>query len=230
MLPPPVVPPPVDPLVVPLEVVELLLLPGISDDAVSRTCSTTRLITLRPRSLRATAAAPAAAPAAAATAVRRVRVFAALRPAALRAGDLREAEPPDDFLLPPELRRALLDDFLPALRVPAERFAAAFVPRPLPEERFFDEDLRDEDEPLLREEDDLFFELFFDELLLEPRLAEDFFEPFFEPFFDAIGSLLFNRRWGTGLEFRGRPWGRNAHNAHTRCTNQFRRTCSDCHV
>ena len=29
-----------------------------------------------------------------------------------------------------------------------------------------------------------------------PFFAPPFFEDFFEPFFDAIGSLLFKRRWG----------------------------------
>ena len=51
---------------------------------------------------------------------------------------------------------------------------------------------------------ELFFELFreplLELLLLELRFfedfLEDFFEDFFEPFFDAIGSLLFKRRWG----------------------------------
>lgn len=76
--------------------------------------------------------------------------------------------------------RALAEDFFDPPR------------RADPEERFF-EDLDDLAE-LLRE-DDLFFELFF-EFLLELRFFEDFFEDFFEPFFDAIGSLLFKRRWG----------------------------------
>jgi hypothetical protein len=61
------------------------------EEAVSFTCSTTRLMTLRARGI---AAAPAAAPAAAATATRRVRVFAAFLPAAERFGDFRAL---DDF-------------------------------------------------------------------------------------------------------------------------------------
>jgi hypothetical protein len=146
------------------------------EEAVSFTCSTTRLMTLRARGI---AAAPAAAPAAAATATRRVRVFAAFLPAAERFGDFRA-----------------LDAFFAA---PARRAD--------PEERFF-EDFFDDLAELPRDDEDLFFELFF-ELFREPLLEllllelrffedflEDFFEDFFEPFFDAIGSLLFKRRWG----------------------------------
>src|SRR5688572_4854831 len=135
------------------------------EEAVSLTCSTTRLMTLRARGM---AAAPAAAPAAAATATRRVRVLAAFFPAAARFGDFRALE--EDFFAPPARRAD-------------------------PEERFFDDfDDRDDRDELPREEDDLFFELFFELfrepllelLLLELRFFEDFFEDFFEPFFDAI--------------------------------------------
>ena len=80
---------------------ELLLveeLPGMIDDAVSFTCSTTRLMTLRARGI---AAAPAAAPAAAATAMRRLRVLAAFLPALARLVALlppaRRAEPVERF-------------------------------------------------------------------------------------------------------------------------------------
>ena len=142
-------------------------LSGMIEEAVSVTCSTTRLMTLRARGI---AAAPAAAPAAAATATRRVRVLAAFFPAAARFGDLRALE--DDFFEPPARRAD-------------------------PEERFFDDldDFDDRDDLAeLPREDDLFFELFFELfrepllelLLLELRFFDDFFEDFFEPFFDAI--------------------------------------------
>ena len=153
------------------EVPEVLSLSGNIEEAVSFTCSTTRLMTLRARGI---AAAPAAAPAAAATATRRVRVLAAFLPAAARFGDFRA-----------------LDDFFAA---PARRAD--------PEERFFEDFFDDLAE--LRDDEALFFELFLELfrepllelLLLELRFFEDFFEDFFEPFFDAIGSLLFKRRWG----------------------------------
>lgn len=149
-----------------------LELPGLIDDAVSRTCSTTRLITLRPRALLAATAAPAAAPAAAAAiavlrVTRRLRVDAPFFAAFERffAGVLF-------------LRGAA---FLAAGRRFADFFAA----------------LRG----ALRAGADFFFELFllegrFFELLFFDDFFDDFFEDFFEPFFDAIGSLLFKSRWG----------------------------------
>lgn len=157
------------------ELLELELLPGLSEEAVSRTCSTTRLITLRPRALFAATAAPAAAPAAAAAiavlrVTRRLRVDAPFFAAFERffAGVLF-------------LRGAA---FLAAGR----RFAPDF---------FFAAALRGD----LRAEADFFFELFllegrFFELLFFDDFFDDFFEDFFEPFFDAIGSLLFKSRWG----------------------------------
>jgi hypothetical protein len=180
-VPPPVEPPPVEPdplLPDPLPLVreledegmeeELLLedelVPGMSEEAVSRTWSTTRLITLRQRALLAAAAAPAAAPAAAAIAVRRVRVFAAFFPLAER------------FFEGALLRAAA---FLAGRRLALAFFAG-----------LREADLRDAD---LRAGADFFFELFLlDERLLELLFFDDFFEDFFEPFFDAIGSLLFN--------------------------------------
>lgn len=148
-------------------------LPGLIDDAVSRTCSTTRLITLRPRALFAATAAPAAAPAAAAAiavlrVTRRLRVDAPFLAAFERffAGVL--------FLRGAAFfaaGRRFAPDFFAALRGALRAGADFFFELFLLEGRFFEL---------------LFFDDFFD----------DFFEDFFEPFFDAIGSLLFKSRWG----------------------------------
>src|SRR5438270_2061087 len=112
------------------------------EPAVSRTCSTTRLITLRPCGVRLAAAAPPATPTAAAPIAVRLATFFIVR---LRAAFLAPAArrvDPARFLL---VRR-----FAEALREPARRFEDFF-------EDFFDDRERfDEDfVERFREEDRL---------------------------------------------------------------------------
>ena len=162
---PPPYPVPVEPV---LLLGVLLLRPGIMFDivsprllAVSRTCSTTRLITLRAAGLRrAATAAPAAPPAAAVATAARFATFLTVRFVFLFAAPLRAARE----RLAVVMRRL-------ALRFTALFFAPAFFAPPFFDEerfaelrfddRFFAEDfadrLRDDDFlELLREDEDLF--------------------------------------------------------------------------
>jgi hypothetical protein len=176
----------------------------MSDEAVSFTCSTTRLITLRaPFAAVAATVAPAAAPAAAATTVLRRRVAAALRPAVERDFDdelFADARPFDDELLDAVRllapARALLERFAAAFFPPRERFAEVIARFALPA-RFFEDVFEDvfedffDDFLLLERLDDLEDLLLDEDFLLEEPLREpprpdDFFE---EPFFDAAMGM-----------------------------------------
>jgi hypothetical protein len=165
-------PPPLLPLpLLPVRVGIMLLTLSPKELAVSRTCSTTRLITLFPAGVRAAAAAPVAAAAAAPAAPTTIATFFFV---ALRLRVTAAFFPATDLF-------AVL-----TRRVTAAFFPAAFL---LGDERFFDAERFFEDDvrlALLRFAEDFF-------------LLEDFLELFFDDRFLAAMLSPYPKRPGFGI-------------------------------